>query len=192
MSPTTLTPKFNDRFAGHDYLITEIDGITYIAEKVWDDDYQLTDDDLDTMTARDYIAWESGELGFIKIVIRAGIGIGIEKWIDEGFGVPGHVASYYGIRSDEDDDYLEQLADDLLPEAIAEATALLPTHVTGQQAIANGACSEGMSYVLNTYMQCTGRIPSLTTPIPIRCIDDDNFRIFAVDSAWHFGDGHGS
>lgn len=176
---TTHTPKFNDKFNGSDCIMTTIDDITYIAEKVQDRDYQLTDDDIDTMTAREYIEYEKYGHGFVGIVIRAGIDI--TEWGD-GIELTDSAASLWGLR-DNNDQYLEEVADSLLPEAIEAAWNEVPRTVTGRQAIADNACTDGMRYVLDRYMQCTGRIPSLDTPIPIRCIDNTDFWAFAVAAA---------
>lgn len=159
-------------------IATEIDGVWYAAKLDEDVDYKI-DDDLDDMTAREYVDYQNGQWCYVSITISAHYAEPT-YWDPDETLMEDYIASCGGYRSS-DGHYLSQQADELLAEALCAYRP--PRYVTGRQAIAAGACSAGMLYVLDGYMTRTGRIPSLETPIPIAAIDATDYRSEALLAA---------
>lgn len=116
MQTETQFPAFPKYVVPGDSVSVNCGPYTITARIVPDDDTRATD--FDCYGSDEINAWERGEWLFVGIVLSI--------WVD-GFRLDSHAASLWGIDCNfpgGDNAYLQEIANDLLPEALARAETL--------------------------------------------------------------------
>jgi len=112
--------KFNEKFDKYvcinDTIETEIDGLTVTARIEFDQDTKPSD--FDCYSKSTIKKWENDEWFFCGVVLS------VSK---NGVVLSGHASSLWGIECNfsKSNEYLDEVANELLPEAIEEGNRIL-------------------------------------------------------------------
>ena len=110
---TTTFPAFPGYICPGDYRRIECGRYTVTARIV--DDTDTRPDWFDCYTPEQIAAWKRGEWGYFGLILSVSI---------DGYTLDDHAASLWGIDCNHpggDNEYIREIANDLLPEALAQA-----------------------------------------------------------------------